>query len=305
MCRAANGIDRTGSFTASERVVRELPTTRTAIAIALGLSVVAVTATQTERSPAVSGLDHVPVAVADLGSAASRYQQLGFTLKPGRPHANGITNQHAKFPDGTEIELITAPQAVDALTKTYRTHLARGQGPAFLSLYAPLESTLRADLDRAGLAYTRTSGLVVARPAHSLGYIFFGQRNRSPTDRPEHYVHRNTARSLIGVWLAAADFSAERRLFGAIGATFSEEVVLVPDRTTATVARFAEGTVVMLPPAHQIVPGHKIVGLTVAVANRETTKGVVGVLRYRSADEQDGRVFVAPAQALGYWLEFR
>ena len=286
-------------------IVRDVPSTPVALSMAFGLSVSVVAAIQTGRSPAVSGLDHVPVAVADLDSAATRYQQLGFTLKPGRPHANGIANQHAKFADGTEIELITAPQAVDALTTTYRNHLARGQGPAFLSLFAPLESTLRADLDRASLAYTRASGWVAMRPAQSLGYIFFGQRNLAPTDRPEHYVHRNTARSLISVWLAAADFSAERRLFEAIGATLREDVVFVPDRTTATVARFPEGTVVMLPPAHQIVPGHKIGGLTVAAANRETAQAVVGPLLYKSADEQDTRLFVAPAQALGYWLEFR
>ena len=273
--------------------------------MAPALLVVAVAATRAERSSAVTGLDHVPVAVADLGAAAARYQQLGFTLKPGRPHANGITNEHAKFPDGTEIELITAPKAVDRLTTTYRRHLGQSEGPAFLSLFAPHESTLRGDLDRAHLAYTPASGLISMRPSESIGYIFFGQRNQSPTDRPEHFVHANTARALVSVWLAATDLSAERRLFEAVGATFSEDVVFVPDRTTATIARFPEGSIVMLPGKHQIVPGHKIVGMTVAVANRETARAVVGGLRHRQTGEQDGRLLVAPVHALGYWLEFR
>lgn len=67
-------------------------------------------------APIAVGLDHVPVAVADLAAAAERYQRLGFTLKPGRPHENGIENRHAKFRDGTEIELITAREARDPLT---------------------------------------------------------------------------------------------------------------------------------------------------------------------------------------------
>src|SRR5262245_2486202 len=87
--------------------------------------------------PAVVGLDHVPIAVANLEAAAARYRGLGFTLKPGRPHDNGIRNQHAKFADGTELELISAPEARDALTTTYRRHLEHGDGPAFLALYAP------------------------------------------------------------------------------------------------------------------------------------------------------------------------
>jgi hypothetical protein len=53
-----------------------------------------------EPGAAVLGIDHVPVAVADLESAGEQYRALGFALKPGRPHANGIQNLHAKFPDG-------------------------------------------------------------------------------------------------------------------------------------------------------------------------------------------------------------
>ena len=90
------------------------------------------------QGPAVQGLDHIPIAVNDLAAAADHYRALGFSLKPGRPHENGITNQHVKFRDGTELELITAPAARDALTTTYRRHLAEGDGPAFLALYAPV-----------------------------------------------------------------------------------------------------------------------------------------------------------------------
>ncbi|MCI0434391.1 MAG: VOC family protein [Gemmatimonadetes bacterium] len=36
------------------------------------------------------GLDHIPIAVNDLDAAAARYRQLGFTLKPGRPHDGGF-----------------------------------------------------------------------------------------------------------------------------------------------------------------------------------------------------------------------
>jgi hypothetical protein len=82
-------------------------------------------------------VDHVPVAVSDLERAADTYRRLGFVLKPGMPHANGIRNLHAKFIDGTEIELITAPAGVDDLTRKYRAHLEQGDGPAFLALHAP------------------------------------------------------------------------------------------------------------------------------------------------------------------------
>ena len=152
--------------------------------------------------PAVVGLDHIPIAVSNLDQAAERYRALGFSLKPGRPHDNGITNQHVKFTDGTELELITAPEARDALTGTYRRHLAAGDGPAFLAFYAPAR-------DR-----------VPERLAAPLEYIFFGPRNASPTDRPEHFAHANTGESFVEVWLAADDLSPERQLLEKLGATF-------------------------------------------------------------------------------------
>ena len=82
--------------------------------------------TQDTGPPLVLGLDHIAIAVADLDAAAEQYRKLGFTLKPGRAHENGIRNQHVKFADGTEIELISAPEARDALTAEYLTHLAQG-----------------------------------------------------------------------------------------------------------------------------------------------------------------------------------
>lgn len=155
-----------------------------------------------ERGTAVLGLDHVIVAVNDLEPAAQRYRDLGFALKPGRPHDNGIRNEHVKFPDGTEIELLTAPEARDDLTAQYRRHLAGGDGPAFFALFEPERGLVSRRLDAAGLSYERKGSMVDFPAEHPLGYIFFGRRNQSPTDRPEHFrpsEHRHLAhRGLAG-----------------------------------------------------------------------------------------------------------
>ena len=71
-------------------------------------------------------LNHVPVVVSDLDEASHAYRRLGFSLKEGRPHANGLVNRHVKFPDGTEVELITAPPAVDSLTTYYQEAARQG-----------------------------------------------------------------------------------------------------------------------------------------------------------------------------------
>ena len=43
-------------------------------------------------APPATGLDHVPLAVNDLTQFTADVARLGFTLKPGSPHTDGIRN---------------------------------------------------------------------------------------------------------------------------------------------------------------------------------------------------------------------
>lgn len=239
------------------------------------------------QSPLILGIDHVPVAVGDLESAGERYRELGFTLKPGRHHDNGIRNLHAKFPDGTEIELITAPSAPDALTRTYRKHLKAGDGPAFLAFFEAPDAQVERRLEDAKIGV----------PA----YVFFGRGNSSPTDRPEHFIHANSAYALTRVWLAGDDLSAERRLLTGLGARFRRDAVDFPQRTDAEIAEFAHGSVVLVPGRYQIVRGRPIVGITVAVRDLDAAARFAG----QGAVRTEASVFVDPNRGLGYRLEFR
>ena len=241
---------------------------------------------------AIDGLDHINIAVANLEAAAARYRDLGFSLKPGTRHPNGIRNQHAKFPDGTEIELITAPEARDALTTTYRHHLEQGDAPAFLALFAQ-----------------RSDSLAAALKELQLSYIFFGRRNHSPTDRPEHFAHVNTADSLIAVWLAGADLSAERKLLQSAGATLVEQEVYTPEQSQAIVARLPGGDVLLLEDTPQLFLGRKIIGATLRVRRLETARRALSQKLGRTfptvRSQQGVSIFIPPQIAYGLWLEFR
>ena len=241
------------------------------------------------QAPAVLGLDHIPIAVENLEAAADRYRALGFVLKPGRPHANGIRNVHAKFPDGTELELITAPEPRDALTAKYRRHLTAGDGPAFLALFAP----------HADDAVRR-----LAPP-----YVFFGPRNHSPTDRPEHFAHPNGAESLIRVWIASDDLSRERALLKAAGASIRREPVHVPDAIAADTAALPEGDLILLPGVRQVVGGRPIVGATLRVkslvAARRAVEGVARASLRTASGKGWSSLFVPPTLTHGLWLELR
>lgn len=259
--------------------------------------------------PLILGVDHIPLAVADLEVAAGHYGQLGFTLKPGRPHENGIRNQHVKFRDGTGIELITAAEARDALTAEYRAHLAGGDGPAFVSLFAPDMNRLARQFDAQGRPYRRGDGLLSFPTGDSLRYVFFGGLTRSPADRPEHFRHANGADALTGVWIAGDGLAAERALLAGLGAAITRQDVYVPEAVSGTVATLPRGEVVLLPGSRQLVPGRKVVGATLRVRDLTLLQRVLAQGRReapRVLQTRHGRsVFLAPDSTHGIWLEFR
>ena len=256
----------------------------------------------------VIGLDHIPLAVNNLERATDDFHRLGFTLKAGRLHDNGIRNQHVKFEDGAGIELITASQARDAQTAKYLRLLSQGDGPALLGLHTANMDALAKSLESIGQPYVRQGGFVtLAEPGFD--YLFFGGSNRSPTDRPEHFAHANTASAMIGVWIAGGDVPRLSRLFASLGALIIEKQVFVPERINATVARLENGEITFLPASRQVMSGRPIVGAV--FKTRDLGKAqrlwastdnaapvVVQAARHRS-------LFIPPQTAHGIWLEFR
>lgn len=294
--------------TAAERA-KVLLTLAAVIALAAETAPAASQAARRETTPRVIGIDHIPIAVSDLPAASEQYRQLGFSLKPGRPHANGIQNQHVKFADGTEIELITAAGPRDPLTASYMRHLEDGDGPAFVGFYTSGMDALARRFDAEGRPYRRAGGLLSLSDSNSLRYVFFGNRNASPTDRPEHFRHANGAEALIGVWLADDDLSAEHDLLAGLGAQMVREAVHAPDPVIVTLAKLPHGEVVFLTGSRQLVKGRRIVGATVRVRDLEAMHRLLTATRHGAPPVVDTKygasIFLPPSVTHGIWLEFR
>jgi hypothetical protein len=193
--------------------------------------------------------------------------------------------------------LITASKANDALSKFYVEHLRKGDGPASAGLFAPDSAALIAQLQAADQTYSVEDGLIETPSAH----FFFGNRNRSPTDRPEHFVHANLADGVIGYWIA--DWP-ERKLLTTLGATLKTQKIHLtfPVSRQVEVARFAEGEIDYLPHARQLVPGRAVIGVVLRTSDLKATRHA---LKSVKVVERGSSLFVPPELAHGLWLEFR
>ena len=140
--------------------------------------------------------------------------------------------------------------------------------------------------------------------------MLFGPRNASPTDAPEHFVHRNGAESVSSAWLADDDLSIERDLLAQLGAKFAKVDVRTPRRMRGEAARFPDGEVLLLPSSElQWIPDRRVVGVTLRTRKLAAIQSIVASektyddtnVRYRGGPS----LFVPPEKACGMWLEFR
>lgn len=226
----------------------------------------------------VLGLDHIPVVVKDLDRAKQDFMKLGFTLKPGRLHDNGLRNEHVKFDDGTEIELITPTDASDALSSQYVDWLREGDGAVSLGLFRP------------------------GKPPAPPPGVFFAGRQKSTTDLPEHFDHPNGAVTLSAVWLAGSPVA--QKLSNLPGAKVVQAPFCAPFGFGNKVVRWKEGELFLLPESQQIVPGRPIVAATVTVRSLAAVQGVFAATRTKARPAPGCARNSLWVETHGLWLEF-
>jgi hypothetical protein len=246
-------------------------------------------------------LDHASVAVADLAAAAAAYAKLGFTLKPGRPHANSIANRHCKFLDGTELELITAVEPRDSLAAEYLRFLAQGDGGAFAALRCAGIESLAARLGEP-LRIDRAGPLSASWPqGHPLRCLWFLQLPRIWVDRPEYTGHANTAQRLRAVWIRRDRGSEVDRLCAALG--YEARAVPWPQPGSRAIG-LDTGEIYVVP----VDEGYgDVAGVTIEVMSIRAVEAALAAAEIPAAAAQDERgksLRVAPADAHGVWLEF-
>lgn len=152
-------------------------------------------------------LDHLVVVVKDIEVASETYQKLGFALKPGRKHSNGLLNTFVKFRDDTEIELmsITSP-ANDEISREYAKVLAeQGESGAYVALSGQDIDGASERLSAAGIKHRITRGklwdYLTFPPKSGLEHFFLIQAHKSFNTDAKYYEHHNAASGIDTVWV--------------------------------------------------------------------------------------------------------
>jgi catechol 2,3-dioxygenase-like lactoylglutathione lyase family enzyme len=176
-------------------------------------------------SQAISGIDHLLIAVRDLDRAAAAYRRLGFTLSPRAVHSAHMgTANHTIMLEHDYFELLTVLAPTPANAK-WRQALAAGEGLAGFAAATPSATAAAAAWRSAGLAAGESLAFsraverldgermearfeVVTLPEGTVpGMALFAcaQLTRDAVWLPELMTHPNTACAIRTLTIAAPD----------------------------------------------------------------------------------------------------
>ena len=153
-------------------------------------------------------MDHVVVLTRDLDAGTREAQRLGFTVKEGRAHANGLHNAHLKMSDGSSIELMSVSGAPgDRVATRYADMLQTGEGGVYVALAIDsLPAVLDALADHGIDARTepgRAFSYVTFPRGSGSEHVFLVRMHGAVRDPPDVLRHANGADGIAAVWMDA------------------------------------------------------------------------------------------------------
>ncbi len=184
-------------------------------------------------------IDHVIIAVHNLDSASEKFQDLGFTIKDGRLHENGLLNKHIKFQDGSSVELMTLmSNPTDELSQTYHDFLKESEGGVFLALTAPIDDVqIAAELLGIESNFIQTKAFkYLTFTDHELHNVFFIEYLHPIVDSDSILTHDNEAQKISSVTIQSGE--KLKNLLIQIGATEKEDHSLLLDGSSVIIRDF-------------------------------------------------------------------
>lgn len=142
-------------------------------------------------------IDHVITVVDDLDKSVESWQQKGFTVKPGRLHANGLKNAHIKFKNGSSLELMSiSEEPRDAIARNYQKLLKEGgEGIVFIALTGISTDSMELILSQNNIPHETIKGkawnYITFPDMTGLAHFFFIESFIKVKDTPTTLTHPN------------------------------------------------------------------------------------------------------------------
>ncbi|WP_289054101.1 VOC family protein [Carboxylicivirga marina] len=151
-------------------------------------------------------IDHVIEVVHNLDSAINKYQQMGFVIKLGSLHANGLKNAHIKLANKSSYELMSIQgEPTDNVAKHYQELIEEHEGGVYICLTGLDTAELIALLSEKEYVYTVIEGalwnyIILDEPTDLRPFFFIDYKKPLPESK-KYWNHKNGSKGIQTVYV--------------------------------------------------------------------------------------------------------
>ncbi|MCB9248740.1 MAG: VOC family protein [Ignavibacteriales bacterium] len=155
-----------------------------------------------------SFFDHVIIGTNNLNKSSTLFTNLGFLVKEGNKHKNGITNSFVEFIDGSEIELMEVDNPTDELSKEYGNLINANKYGLQFAVRVDEINKLKSSFSQLNKGFTELSvnntyNTLSLKNINSELPIFFIQYNSENNNVLTN--HKNKAKRISAIWISTKD----------------------------------------------------------------------------------------------------
>jgi hypothetical protein len=254
-----------------------------------------------------SYFDHLIIGTANISESANFFADvLGFTIKNGRQHSNGVNNLFIEFKDNSELELISVIDPKDNIARKYRSLIEHKKyGLQFAMRTDRLNevishfSNLNSDYNK---IHENENYSVLSKSEYDAKLPLFFMKHKNQNFNTET-DHQNSAKGIRSIWFSTQKL--KETIFDLADLGFQ----LVD---TVKVHGFSNRSVLMKNDNFEIIlleeKDYGILGVTIILDDLSVVKRRLDNknLKYRSYNDEKGSgIILSPETSESIWIEFK
>jgi hypothetical protein len=248
-------------------------------------------------------LDHIIIGSNNLDDSKNIFEEkLGFNIKDGKKHKNGISNIFIEFSNNSEIEFISVKNPSDNLANQYKKFLDNDRYGFQIALRTNEISNLKEHLTTLSLGYenfseNRNYSTLSTKNINSELPLFFIQYNEE--NKNTYTNHLNKSVGIKSIWFSTRNIkNTARELvdfgFDAVGnyelLEFKGKVVQFKNNNFGIILIESEK--------------YELTGMTIWVEDLETLNEIIRKNKIEIIKQFKKKIFINPAQTKSIWIEF-
>ena len=247
----------------------------------------------------VAQFDHLIIGTKNLDDSKTLFEEkLGFKIKNGKHHKNGISNFFVEFSDESEIEIMSIENTADKLANDYYQLLENNKYGLQFALRTNEISNLRKHLNAIKFDYevfaeNKIYSTLSKNTLDNELPLFFIQFNNENKNTQTN--HLNKSSGIKSVWFSTSNIKKTAKKlvdfgFDAVGnydlPTFKNKVVQFKNNNFEIILIESDK--------------YEITGMTISVEDINIVKKIIKT----NFIEQNDNIYIQPSQTKTIWIEF-